>query len=193
MPILVIGTNKHRTSIRTIALQHPRTHKAQSSNLGFTLIEILVVIVIIGVLLGVTLLSPITRSPHSVMQAEASRLQQRFSQIRDRALMDHQHFGFSVVDDDHYLWWRLSANGHEWVQLEEPPFKPHRLPESLRLRLETSETLVSIDTNNDGPSVVFYRDYETTPFQLQILPVDRRQSSVILSTDGLTDIQWERE
>ncbi|MGB0360361.1 MAG: prepilin-type N-terminal cleavage/methylation domain-containing protein [Endozoicomonas sp.] len=155
---------------------------------GFTLIEILVVIVIIGVLLGITLLSPITRSFHSVMQAESSKLQSLFSQARDRAMLDNLHYGFSVVDGSEYIWWVLPAETHDWVKLDDVPFKPHQMPDNLSLHIEPFEYLNPLESSDDKPAIVFYRDYQITPFLLKILPKERKHLPVLLGTDGLSDI-----
>ncbi|WP_299735431.1 prepilin-type N-terminal cleavage/methylation domain-containing protein [uncultured Endozoicomonas sp.] len=160
---------------------------------GFTLIEILVVIVIIGVLLGITLLSPITRSFHSVMQNEASRLESLFYQARDRAMLDNLHYGFSVIDGSEYNWWVLPAESLTWQLLEEAPFKPYVMPETMSLRLESPESSNLLESEDDKPSIVFYRDFQTTPFLLRIIPTDRKQAPISLSTDGLSDLQRVRE
>ena len=78
---------------------------------GFTLIEILVVVVIIGVLLGITLLSPITGSVHHRVQKEANHLLALFVQIRDKALIENRVFGFSIDGQKTYRWWQLQAEG----------------------------------------------------------------------------------
>ena len=160
---------------------------------GFTLIEMLVVVVIIGVLLGITLLSPITGSIHKVIQEEATRLQVLFTQVRDRALLENIHYGFSIDSEGYYRWWVLPADSQEWAELEQPPFQPRLIPETLSLSLESIENSTPFELDEQSPSVVFYSDYQVTPFRLRIVPVENRKQSLYLLTDGLSDIERVRE
>ncbi|KEI72285.1 prepilin-type N-terminal cleavage/methylation domain-containing protein [Endozoicomonas elysicola] len=160
---------------------------------GFTLIEMLVVVIIVGVLLGITLLSPITGSIHKVIQGEATRLQVLFDQVRDKALIENIHYGFSVDSEGYYRWWVLPAESQDWVALEQSPFQPRLMPETLSLSLESIEDSRPFDTDEASPSVVFYSDYQVTPFRLRIIPVENRKQSLYLLTDGLSDIERVRE
>ena len=158
---------------------------------GFTLIEILVVVVIIGVLLGITLLSPITGSVHHRVQKEASHLLALFVQIRDKALIENRVFGFSIDGQKTYRWWQLQAETQQWVALEKPPFQSRRLPDGLALTLESLEESRPAERDEQVPAVVFLTDYQVTPFRLHIL-ADQKQS-LYLTTDGLADIERVRE
>ncbi|MDP0588567.1 MAG: type II secretion system minor pseudopilin GspH [Candidatus Endonucleobacter bathymodioli] len=163
---------------------------------GFTLVEMLVVVLIIGVLLGITLMTPMTGNAHRVAKEQATRLQLLFSQVRDKALLENAEFGFSVDDDGTYRWWVLPLEGKNWVMIEEKPFQPFQMPESYNIELETGEQ-ESFDSNEidekDRPSVVFFSDRESTPFKLSIIPASDQKLSVILRSDGLSDVEISRE
>lgn len=176
--------------IRTLPQQ--QGHSRAAGN-GFTLMEMLVVVVIIGVLLGITLLSPITGSIHRVVQSEATRLQALFTQVRDKALIENSHYGFSVDHQGYYRWWVLPAEAREWVTLEQSPFQPWLMPDTLSLSLESIEDGRPFEMDEESPSVVFYSDYQVTPFRLSIIPVAERKQSLYLTTDGLSDIEQVRE
>ena len=155
------------------------------------MIELLVVILIIGILLGITLLSPMTGSLHKKVQQQAARLEVLFAQVRDKALLENVEYGFSVTDDGTYQWWLLPQESKEWVRLEESPFQPYKVSGALNIWLETDEQITGFsgDDESGGPSVVFYSDRQATPFRLHIVAQEDRKQSVMLLTDGLSDVE----
>ncbi|OED41925.1 hypothetical protein ACH42_12800 [Endozoicomonas sp. (ex Bugula neritina AB1)] len=161
---------------------------------GFTLVEMLVVVLIIGILLGITLLSPITGSIHKTVQDQSARLEVLFSQVRDKALLENVEYGFSVQADGSYQWWLMPLESREWVMLNESPLQSYKLPSSLSLWLEVAEEVTDPgdDEEFEGPVVVFYSDRQATPFKLHIEPIDDPKQSVVLVTDGLSDVEVTR-
>ena len=165
-----------------------------SKKRGFTLIEMLVVILIIGILLGITLLSPITGSVHKIVQEQGARLEVLFAQVRDKALLENVEYGFSVQADGSYQWWQMPLESRKWVLMEESPLQPYKVPKALNIWLESEELVTEQSRNDDikGPAVVFYSDRQATPFKLHIAPTEDRKQSVVLLTDGLSDVEVTR-
>ncbi|MDP0563045.1 MAG: type II secretion system protein [Candidatus Endonucleobacter sp. (ex Gigantidas childressi)] len=163
---------------------------------GFTLVEMLVVVLIIGVLLGITLLTPMTGSPHRIAKEQATRLQVLFSQAQDKALLENADFGFSVDNSGMYRWWVLPIEGKNWVMIEEKPFHPFQMPEGYDVALETGgqNSYGSDEIDEEShPSVVFFSDRESTPFKLTIIPANDPKLSVTLRSDGLSDVEISSE
>ena len=162
---------------------------------GFTLVELLVVILIIGILLGITLLSPITGNVQKTVQEQASRLQVLFSQARDKALLDNAEYGFSI-EEGRYRWWVLPLESREWRVLSDKPFHPFSVPASIEMLLSTEQgDIPYLDKDResqDGPSVVFFSDGQVTPFSLDIVPVEKRKQKILLQTDGLSNVELIR-
>ncbi|WOG29852.1 prepilin-type N-terminal cleavage/methylation domain-containing protein [Endozoicomonas sp. 8E] len=164
-----------------------------NKNQGFTLVELLVVILIIGILLGITLLSPMTGNVQKTVQEQAARLQILFSQVRDKALLDNAEYGFSIDENGRYYWWVLPLESNEWIVITETPFQPYRMPESLDVYLYTDEDdLPFLEPTDAGPDVVFYSDYQVTPFSLFVIPSENKKQRVVLITDGLSDVEVVR-
>ena len=89
-----------------------------------------------------------------------------------------------------YQWWVLPLESTNWELLDEKPFQPYSLPEGYNVELETDELEDAVGNGNgDKPAVVFYSDRESTPFSLSIIPKEDRKQSVVLQTDGLSDVE----
>ncbi|MGI9278877.1 MAG: type II secretion system minor pseudopilin GspH [Endozoicomonas sp.] len=154
---------------------------------GFTLVELLVVILIIGVLLGAVTLSSgvISGSPVS---DQSARLQALFAQIRDRALIENREYGFSLGREGQYQWWVLEGS-RQWRVLDESPFQPYLLTDSMAMELQPGKKgWLLPDQNEDEvyPEIVVFSDRQITPFRLQL---KHRQGKVVtLGTDGFSDV-----
>lgn len=79
---------------------------------GFTLIEILVVLVIIGIMVGVMGVRLMPDDDRAVRD-EAQRLALLLEQTRDQAVASGEPIAFSV-EQQHYRFWALDAE-NEWV------------------------------------------------------------------------------
>lgn len=100
---------------------------------GFTLIEILVVVLIASVLTGIAMLRFAGESPAERVQAERDRLVARFDQMCDLALMTGQPRGLRLTGNGYDFWhYERSA----WRALG-PGSKPEARawPETLSARL----------------------------------------------------------
>ena len=164
---------------------------------GFTLVELLIVVLIIGVLLGITLLSPVTGSLHKRLQDQAARLQVRFSQIREKAFLDNAEYGFSINSSGAYQWWVLPLESRKWIMLEDKIFREFQIPIDVTVLLVTDEqgNTISegVEKKQQKPLVVFYSDKESTPFSLTLIPSQDKSQSVILQTDGRANVEVFRE
>lgn len=109
---------------------------------GFTLLEMMIVIVLIGVLLGMV---SFASGPNPAREArqEAHGTAGVIQQLRERAVLDGQEYGL-----------RLSVDGYQVMRLDVQGWEPmaalYRWPGSLRLRLEQDGHPVSLGAN-DGP------------------------------------------
>ncbi|OQX38135.1 MAG: type II secretion system protein GspH [Oceanospirillales bacterium LUC14_002_19_P2] len=157
-----------------------------AKNRGFTLIEILVVILIIGIILGVTLLAPRSSGPAQALLDESQRLQLLMEQARDRALLDGQEYGLSATEDRYY-WWRWSRDDEAWRKFEDAHYRPHQLSD--RIHMEVIEPVPSnLPGNEQKPLIVMYSDGLISPFQLNLYMETDRQQTVQLSSDGFSAV-----
>ena len=181
-------------SLTYSAAQH-RTHAS-----GFTLLEVLVVVAIIGILTGVVVVNFTGASDAQQMESQAEQLMLRMDLARQRALQRNRELGFSVAPDG-YSFIEMERETGRWLALTERPFAAVELADTLELSLRVDGLDEDDDASpdydlpiseaaEDGdpvPDIVFFRSGELTPFQLTLSDFDRRRGWVV-SSDGLSSI-----
>lgn len=131
---------------------------------GFTLLEVMVVVVIIGIMLTVSAMSLRGDSHAEIMQREATRLIALLDLASDEAVMRSEQLAVRFTDDGYEF--MLLQNGR-WMPVDDDrPLRPRKLPDDISLRLELEDTpppsLVSEET--DLPQVYLLSSGEMTPF-----------------------------
>lgn len=152
---------------------------------GFTLLELLVVILLIALTAGLVGLVNPDSGPRQARQ-EAQRLQALLQLLRQEAVLGYQDYGLRI-EPDGYAVQRLDNQGH-WQAAAE--FRAHRLPDSLRLRLEVPETGISLGSapRRAGlPQLLVLSSDETSAYTVWI--EYRHQALLSLSSDGIQDAQ----
>ncbi len=186
MPILVTGTIKlllEMAGCRQISRMCSRQQ-------GFTLIEILVVVLIIGIVIGVALVAPSASGPGQKLKDESFRLQTLIEQARERALMEDRELGLSLTGANGYTWWQWSREEEKWQELQEQSYRTRKLPDGLLLAdLSEAQSTKSKsrvqDEASQRPTWIFYSDTQVTPFRLEFTLLSDNRRSVILESDGI--------
>ena len=178
---------------------------------GFTLIEILVVIVVIGIIVSIGILSLGVLGDDRQLRREAFRIGSLLEVAQDEAVMQGREFGLEVmltsyrfVEYDPYqrLWAEIATND---------VFRARQLPDGMEFDLLLENKSVRLDVDAEdlsdpdekdnsnsrdefAPHVLIFSSGDSTPFQLRI--VDReRDYTVILSGDlvGSIEVMTESE
>lgn len=145
---------------------------------GFTLLELLVVMVIVGLLAG---LVGLVQSDAGGQQArrEAERLQNLIGLLREDAVLNSVSHGLRL-EPDRYAVLSLDRSG-QWQA--DRRFKEHRLPGELRLNLQDPQPRVQ----NTEPQVWVLPDDQLSAFSL--LLEYRQQPLLSLSSDGVEEVR----
>ncbi|MEE8079151.1 MAG: type II secretion system minor pseudopilin GspH, partial [Pseudomonadales bacterium] len=103
---------------------------------GFTLLEILIVITIVGILTGTVILGFTGADAEQDLKGSAQRMAVRVELARQRALQRNREWGIYVRPDS-YVFAEYDPRQQAWVEQEERPFKQSDIPELVELRLKT--------------------------------------------------------
>jgi general secretion pathway protein H len=156
---------------------------ARRASRGFSLIEILVVVAIVGVLALVVTLS-IGGSTDRQVRREAERFQALIGQACEQAELSGREIGV-FVDTGGYAF-RLLA-GADWLDLPgDSPLRPRSWIDGLRIELSREGRPVDLARTTDAaPRLVCFSSGELTPFALTLALGDADRIRVSGSADAV--------
>ncbi len=142
---------------------------------GFSLLELLVVIVILGIMVGMTVLSLGTLRADDPAETEARRLNSLLQLVTEEALIQGRDFGLEFFEDGYrFLSWDPDSGLWSVVD-DEAALRRRTLPEGLRVALAVEGREVVVDAEDPRrerrqdeilPHVGVFSSGEFTPFEL---------------------------
>ena len=137
---------------------------------GFTLVELLVVLVVIATLSGFALLALRGRDVESVVEEEARRLLALFTLAREESLFRYRTIGVRFFRGS-YDFAEFLPGDERWVPSLDAMLAGRRLPEGVTVRLYLEGRPVILDMEEDEevlPQVVLFPDGTGTDFELAL-------------------------
>ena len=163
---------------------------------GFTLLEVMLVLLIMGLAMGAVVLSYSGENGQDLLKKQTQRLQVVFNMASDYAVLNQRQLGLRVEDKDNSYYFMVLDEQQEWQKLElDNTFAEHTLPDLFSLELfltdlpwETEENLfssglsdeeLSVSTDRveigneeekklDPPQVFIFSSGEITPFSITL-------------------------
>jgi len=146
---------------------------------GFTLLELMVVLVIVGIILTFVGLSTGGDARAEQLKREATRLIALIDMASEQAILRSEQLAIRFGDTDYEF---MVARAGKWVALEDGgPLRARELPKGIELRLELEENpppgLQAEET--DAPQVFLLSSGEMTPFSLTFSAPESEQRYVV--------------
>lgn len=177
---------------------------------GFTLLEIMVVLVVIGLLLSMVNLAASDRAAQSETEQFARRLQAAFAQYQEESVFQNIDLGVAILPDEVWLLAYMDVNSQEFgtglsieerTIMEENPWQPYQnrlapsinIPQEvdIRLMLDDQEIdLVELLDEDVGPkpALMFLSSDEYLPFEIYLTHEADENFVILLTGDGFNPV-----
>ena len=165
---------------------------------GFTLVEILVVMLIITVVISLTVLTVTSTGRDAQLDEESRRIEGLVGLLHERALLEGRDFGL-MIEPAAYGFVVYDTRRDLWLMLDqEREFRHRELPKGVSFQLQLdSQTVVikPVDRNLSSgpppnPQIAIAASGDGTPFRL-ILQRDGTQAKAAIDGDALGKVSRE--
>ncbi|HEY4542896.1 MAG TPA: GspH/FimT family pseudopilin [Noviherbaspirillum sp.] len=152
---------------------------------GFTLLEILVVLVIAGLLLGVVAFNAMP-GPRQALQTEAQRIALLLQLARDEAIVRNRAIAFEAGSDSYRF---LERDGSSWIPVPQDDLLRERSFSHTPISVSMTPAILNAASNGDAEvRIVFGREPVDRPFVLTLASGDAR---VAVRADGIGNFTVE--
>lgn len=176
-----------------------RSSLARSRLSGFTLVELMIVLVVLGVMAGMAVIS-FRNDPVTQLEREQLRLQGLLNFAADEAVLQGALLGLAV-DSHSYQLVLFDADNQAWQTQQGRYFSAYSLPESIALSIELDgdrltrleqqqieDISKAVGVEQVVPVILFLASAEITPFILTLRHV-LSDKPLRLISDGLSGIR----
>lgn len=153
---------------------------------GFTLLEVLVVLLILGLMTGVAVIS-LRQDPQSRLDQQARLLAQDFTYARDLAIQRHRLVGWHLQAQQSHFSQRTSLG--EWQAYVSRALPTRQLPDGMILRASVDWQSDQEAQQGDWPQLIFMPDGSVTPLTLH-WQYQEAERALRLSAQG---VEWLSE
>ncbi|MBV2122719.1 MAG: type II secretion system minor pseudopilin GspH [Candidatus Thiodiazotropha sp. (ex Ctena orbiculata)] len=137
---------------------------AKGLGMGFTLIEVMVVVVIIGILINYVAISFGRNAPGDQLRDEAQRLNSLLELASEEALLRSMLIGVDITEESYGF---LSLNEGEWEVVSDNLFRERKLPPGVEISVATALP-EGDDEEKRTPEIILLNSGEMTTFELKI-------------------------
>lgn len=153
---------------------------------GFTLIEVMVVVVIMSIMIGTVALT-FPNSNNDLLKEDADRFIALVSLAQDEAILQSRSLAIAI-DDEGYSFFRREDK--QWSPFQEEPFKARKLSGLVTSELYLEGISIKLKASQKTKAqIVIYPSGEVTPFTYSF--GYKNKSNVTIAFDGGGDVKKE--
>lgn len=162
------------------------------NNRGFTLIEVLIVVVIVAIMAATVAVGLSGGDRDRRLKVEVNRLTGLLELTRSQAIQRNEEWGV-YIDESSFSFANFDETTRKWVDYEQRPLRNTTL-ENLRLELYVDDQLELPEQFEDDsvPDLVFFSSGESMKFDLRVQP-NWEGPVWTISSDGLSRSEATRE
>lgn len=168
-----------------------KNHTGRAGVAGFTLIEMLVVLLIISILAAATVLN-VGNLRVDILESEAQRLHALMRQAEDEAILQAKELAISFARESNvvqYGFYEFNYDTDRWEPSTDRLFRLRSLPDwmNIRIILEGEDIPLVVGENEDIPHIYFFSSGEKSVFEIQLEETGDHRYKFSLSNDGVND------
>ena len=183
-------------------------HGIPRSSRGFTLLEVLMVVLVVGILSAMVLLGLNPGGAERHLNDEAERLASLLSLAGSEAVMQNREYGLQF-DDNGYRFLCMDNATQRWSLCEgDSLFKEHELPDGLEIRVIASSRMqipeatisraemhqakpsVAGEAADLQPDILLLSSGEASPGELEIRVTDDSSKRIKVVLDEIGRVRW---
>jgi general secretion pathway protein H len=185
-----MGSGINMGKIPPIRISNAPTSRLQR---GFTLLEIIVVLVIIGIMVSFAVLQ-FGDEGEKQLKEETRRLELLVKLAREESILESSDYAIGFWQGG-YSFYTLDEGEGKWDEItDDPTLRPREIPEYIELSIELEDQLVILEMEPpEKPQIFLLSSGEMTPFLLQLSVQDRDDLPKEISFDQLGRLNYEEQ
>ena len=132
---------------------------------AFTMIELMVVILIIGILINFIAVRIDSNNPLEELSTEVNRFLSLIKLASEEALIRSELIGVAIAQDSYFF---LVREENTWLPIEDNVFRERHLPDNISIKVNTEQVSSNSQVSVDTPDIILFSSGEMTPFELEI-------------------------
>ncbi|MFV8572558.1 type II secretion system minor pseudopilin GspH [Marinobacter sp. SBS5] len=165
----------------------------RTAHSGFTLIEILVVLIIVGLLASLAVFSMGGNSQQRELESHVRELYLLMQTASEQAVLNNLELGL-LLEEDGYRFVAFQDESGEWKPSGERLFNQRTLPEWMTVSqfVESDAPRLASAEDKLRPTIVFFSSGENTPFEIEFTIGNDSDLIHTLASDGVSQLEWRQ-